>query len=259
MSLNENTSKIEQLLAAISALPEAGGSSDMPTVEQATPEISVSSSGLITATATQTAGYVEAGTKSATKQLTTKAAATYTPTTSNQTIPSGQYLTGTQTIMGDANLIAENIKKGVSIFDVMGIFEGSSGGGLPAGVSALACGERIVSTDTTSKVDVEHNLGVVPNFVVWMAESDTSSPVANMQVAGAIFGKKVEFTTNYINPLCYAVFGYNGSGSSNGTVSSGNNSTYVTTTTCAILGNSTYKLKSGVKYRWVCGVLDNIA
>ena len=87
---------------------------------QATPSISVSSAGLITASATQAAGYVAAGTKSATKQLTTQAAQTITPGTTNKTIASGRYLTGTQTIQGDANLLAANIKSGVSIFGVEG-------------------------------------------------------------------------------------------------------------------------------------------
>lgn len=90
------------------------------TVTQATPSISVSSAGLITASSTQSTGYVEGDTKSATKQLTTKGATTYTPTTSNQTISSGTYLTGTQTIKGDSNLEAANIKSGVSIFGVTG-------------------------------------------------------------------------------------------------------------------------------------------
>ena len=96
----------------------------MPTATQATPSISVSSGGLITALATQTAGYVEAGSKSATKQLTTQSAQTITPGTSNKTIASGRYLTGTQTIKGDSNLTADNIAKGVSIFGVTGTHEG---------------------------------------------------------------------------------------------------------------------------------------
>lgn len=101
----------------------------MPTATQATPSITVSSAGLITAKATQSAGYVAAGTKQATNQLTTQAAKTVTPTTSNQTaVASGRYTTGAITVKGDANLKADNIKSGVSIFGVAGTYEGSGGG-----------------------------------------------------------------------------------------------------------------------------------
>lgn len=99
-------------------------SKSVATATQATPSITVSSAGLITAKSTQSAGYVSSGTKSATKQLTTQGAQTITPGTSNKTIASGRYLTGTQTIKGDANLVAANIKKGVSIFGVAGSNEG---------------------------------------------------------------------------------------------------------------------------------------
>lgn len=47
-------------------------------------------------------------------------AATITPGIAAQTIAAGKYLAGDQTIAGDANLIAENIKSGVSIFGVSG-------------------------------------------------------------------------------------------------------------------------------------------
>lgn len=71
----------------------------MPTATQATPSITVSSAGLITASSTQSAGYVASGTKSATKQLTTQAAKTVTPTTSSQTaVASGRYTTGAITV-----------------------------------------------------------------------------------------------------------------------------------------------------------------
>lgn len=79
----------------------------------------------VSVTPSVTAGYVSSGTAgnssvSLTASVTTKAAATITPTTSNQTIASGTYLTGAQTIAGDADLVAANIKSGVTIFNVEG-------------------------------------------------------------------------------------------------------------------------------------------
>ena len=49
---------------------------------------------------------------------------TITPTTQDQSIYSGKYLSGTQTIKGDANLKKENIKSGVDIFGVTGTYTG---------------------------------------------------------------------------------------------------------------------------------------
>lgn len=79
----------------------------------------------ISVTPVVSAGYVASGTAanasvSLTASVTTKAAATITPGTSDQTIASGTYLTGAQTIKGDANLTAAYIKSGVTIFGVQG-------------------------------------------------------------------------------------------------------------------------------------------
>lgn len=68
-----------------------------------------------------------------------RGAATITPGTSDQVLAAGQYLEGAQTIKGDANLAAGNIRSGVSIFGVAGGFAGNSqiafvafgGGGTP--------------------------------------------------------------------------------------------------------------------------------
>ena len=97
-----------------------------PRVEVATPTIDVSEGGLITATTEQEKGYVPGGTKSAVQQLTTQGAKTVTPGTTNQTaVASGRYTTGDVVVAGDANLKAENIAEGVSIFGVSGTFSGS--------------------------------------------------------------------------------------------------------------------------------------
>ncbi len=79
----------------------------------------------ISVTPSVTAGYVASGTAgnsnvSLTASVTTKAAATITPGTSDQTIASGTYLTGTQTIKGDSNLQSGYIKNNVTIFGVTG-------------------------------------------------------------------------------------------------------------------------------------------
>ena len=52
-----------------------------------------------------------------------KAAETFTPGTQAQTIAANKWLAGAQTISGDANLVAANIKKGISIFNVAGSYE----------------------------------------------------------------------------------------------------------------------------------------
>lgn len=59
--------------------------------------------------------------------MPSKTAQTFTPSTSNQTISAGQYLSGTQTILGDTDLVSDNIRSGVNIFGVNGNMIVSSG------------------------------------------------------------------------------------------------------------------------------------
>lgn len=71
-------------------------------------------------------GY-HSGSGKVSQNITTKAAATYTPGTSDQTIAAGQYLSDAQTIKGDPNLVASNIMQGKTIFGVTGTATGMSG------------------------------------------------------------------------------------------------------------------------------------
>ena len=94
----------------------------------------------VSVTPTVSAGYVSSGTAgnstvSLTASVTTKAAATITPGTSAQEIAAGTYLTGKQTIAGDANLVAAKIVYPNSIFGV-------------AGTAKLP----VISQDSTTKV-----------------------------------------------------------------------------------------------------------
>lgn len=100
--------------------------------------------------------------------VTKKSAATYIPKTTDQSIASGQYLSGTQTIKGDANLVAGNIKSGVSIFGVTGTYTGggSSGGSGNNNVEAYAV------TDTNPSVSFRRTDGAIK---IWGYGTMTSS------------------------------------------------------------------------------------
>lgn len=100
---NKTATKVISLSASGATVTASDGtnkvSKTVSTATQATPNISVDANGKITANSTQAAGYVQAGTKSATKQLTTQAAKTITPTKSSQTaVASGVYTTGAVTV-----------------------------------------------------------------------------------------------------------------------------------------------------------------
>lgn len=155
----------------------AGSASTPATSITANPSISVNSSGLITAsvsasqsvTPSVSAGWVSSGTAgtvsvsgSNTQQLSTQAAQTITPGTTDQTIAAGKYLTGAQTIKGDANLVAGNIKKDVSIFGVTGTHEGGGGWTLryewDFTVNTTSTSVTIIDTKT---IDLPKNMFVV--------------------------------------------------------------------------------------------------
>lgn len=156
----------------------------------------------ITTTPTVSAGYVSSATASTatvtlTASVTTKAAATYTPTTTNQTISSGTYLTGTQTISGDANLVAGNIKKNVSIFGVTGSYEGSGGG---SGSSMVVATATKTLTSAASSISFTGLSGQPTSFVATSSSDQTTGGTKVVAVAydgTSVFG--MDITTQMTN------------------------------------------------------------
>ena len=145
----------------VNAMPSGSATTPATTVT-ANPSISVNSStGLITATTratesvtpTVSAGYVSSGTAgtitvngSNTSQLITQAAQTIYPSTSDQTIASGKYLTGTQAIKGVllTNLTAGNIANGITVKvgdsaddDRVASVTGTYAGTVPSGIKYI--------------------------------------------------------------------------------------------------------------------------
>lgn len=83
--------------------------------------------------------------------IASQAAQTITPGTSNKTISAGKYLSGTQTIAGDADLVAANIKSGVNIFNVAGTFTSdatAAAGDIANGKIAYVNGSKVTGTIT---------------------------------------------------------------------------------------------------------------
>lgn len=95
------------------------------TATHPTPSVSINkTTGVVTASHAQTTGYVTGGTTTGTLNLTVQDAKTVTPGTSNQiAVAADRYTTGAVTVQGDANLVANNIIKGKSIFGVAGNVE----------------------------------------------------------------------------------------------------------------------------------------
>ena len=176
-----------------------------------------------------TAGYVSSGTAgnssvSLTASVTTKGAATITPTTTNQTISSGTYLTGAQTISGDANLVAGNIKSGTTIFNVTGSYTG--GGGIGTLLKTESIGT--VNTSSTTATDLSHNFTVtgVYAYDLLIFESSVDTVVNNRHLGTvrlAYLTASSAVATKDGATLATAV--WNAKASNNGTVTTRSNTT----------------------------------
>ena len=116
-----------------------------------------------------------------------KAAQTYMPGTKNQTIEAGQYLTGNQTITGDANLLPENIVSGKSIFGV----EGSAS----SGIQDISIQQELYSLgdsfDVYYQIKYKDSGGVTQTKTVTIRRNYSQS----LQIEGEILSIYV-----YINP-----------------------------------------------------------
>lgn len=142
--ISEQSDIISQIKSVVNGLPEAGAGA--PNLQSKTVSPITSSQ-----TVKPDSGYdglsevvVKAIPSTYVKPSLIVPATTYTPSTSNQIISAGTYCSGTHTIIGDSNLVAENIKSGVSIFGVNGTYEGSGSGG---GGNVETCSVTLINTN----------------------------------------------------------------------------------------------------------------
>ncbi|HBQ85364.1 MAG TPA: hypothetical protein DD811_02635 [Syntrophomonas sp.] len=137
--------------------------------------------------------------------IPSKSAQTYTPTTADQSIAAGQYLSGAQTIKGDTNLIASNILSGKSIFGVAGNAVDGSGmkkfasGSIPRSSTTVNIREYDnTSSNMYDKYTVTvSGLTFIPSSILVIARTSTYSEATIYQAAGVI--KSTMGTMRYIS------------------------------------------------------------
>ena len=150
-----------------------------------------------------TQGYVTSGTAgnssvSLTASVTTQAAQTIHPSTSNQSIASGRYLTGAQTINAVtlANLVADNIKSGVTVkvgdssdddcvTSVTGTYSGGGGSGIGTLLNTTSIGSVSTSSTQAASLNVSLNVSSINNYDLLIVESSVNS-VTNGRHAATI-------------------------------------------------------------------------
>lgn len=221
----------------------------------------VNSSGLITASATVNEGYVSGNPAGATKQLATQDEKTVTPTKAVQTaVESGIYTTGVvkvaaipdqYIIPSGSKTITENGEVDVTSFAsvMVNVAGGSGGGSLPSGISAIATGEYTVSTEfTTTKKTVTHNLGVVPDMVLFFA---TENIAKKYSMLFALRSTKMGYRSSAYNLF----LGYHAGNSTSVSMTNSDGSNYgvsnLTETTFQIASHgSSYYWRAGT-YKWI--------
>lgn len=160
--------------------------------------------GIVTATGSVTAGYVSAASPTKTLQLTSQAAQTITPGTSDKTIASYRWLTGTQTIKGDANLTAANIKSGVTIFGVTGNLNAASFLPYPMSSSVRSISVTTPVGQSSSSFTISATLPSSTSLVV-MAMINMNITSHSMSFAMDV-GSNSEYTLiNYFKTGSYSV------------------------------------------------------
>lgn len=107
IELQNNNVDLQTVLDTVRALPDANSGTDTSDATATAEDILIDKTAYVN-------GIKIAGV------IPSLGASIYTPSTSDQVIEAGQYLNGEQTVEGDANLVAENIKSGVIIFGVEG-------------------------------------------------------------------------------------------------------------------------------------------
>ena len=128
-----------------------------------------------------------------------------------------------------------------------------TGGGVPSGFSVLSSGTFTPASDVTTYT-FGHGLNVIPNFYIIFPNEDYTLSAISATILfclpfGLTYGGKTRET-----PVVFVASNSSGSSFSSVVVSTttGISETEIKTPTNALSS----KFRSGVTYRWICGVID---
>ena len=267
--LNTNTATLQELLDIANALPEAGvvlpeltnpgtasnllSSKQLIDTEGNIVEGTMINNGAVTKTLnTSTTSYtIPAGYHNGSGKVSiTTETKTVTPKTSAQSItPTSGKVLSKVTVNGDANLIAENIKSGISIFGV----NGSLSSGAQFATGTFTPSSTSIATANTTICTI-NNLSFTPKQVIIQnaAKMDMSS-------VSATNGYKyvIGLSTGEVNKKLYGAYGHNNSYPISSTPTDGDNGgltiiengfTWITNETFDSLAIAGLKLASSYSY-----------
>lgn len=133
------------------------------------------------------------------------------------------------------------------------------GGALPVGISALAAGTFVPPADATTNSSagyaIEHGMGKTPNFYIVAIKGGLSATEHAGYMVSTFLLKAVFASTDTIGSVSYINSSGNFSYYPANYYGAGD---YLFTDTTFAIGLTSCKIKGGVTYAWVCGILDGV-
>jgi len=134
---------------------------------------------------------------------------------------------------------------------------GSGGsGGLPEGISALTSGIIAPTSNITADYSVAHGLGKKPDFAILMLLNDAATTALTSTQTFQVLGHKPFISNGTVNYTRGLVVYQNSNSQAANTIVNFTDTSFADDTNIKFRALSTYPLKAGYTYQWICGTLS---